>query len=289
MCYTMPIQTKHVWIFLTMNHETSPASIAPETSSFAKRASRAFAVGGGKELAEQFSAASAVPEGIWKTDAAIRGYAIDGWKGMTEAIAANAIVGGGALALDQLEKRIVGDMLLHEAKEFIEARHPRPSDIPQKARWESPWISVVDNVEETGSDMVINFAAKKAVNAVMKPDTEVSYASPMAEVIADGVNLATFIFGKTTPVQRLGLTYAKIRNSVNATDTESVMRAINVLPVVGAFIEKNIYSPINHALEHNTFVKAMTGWTMKSSVWYIIGMLANDAGAKTAENFTKKK
>jgi len=261
---------------------SQPAFSSREQSAFTTRAQRAFTAGAGKERGSMFEVQDKTPQGVWAKDAAIRGYAIDGWKGMAESIAANTVVGGGALALDQLEKVVVGDVLLKNAKEAIEHRHHRPADFPTQAHWESPWISVVDNVEETASDMVINFAAKKAVNAVMKNEKDMHYASPLADVIADGVNLATFIFGKATPVQKLGLTYAKIRNSVNATDVESAMRMVNVLPVVGALAEKYVYTPTNHALEYNKFVQGATSWTMKSAVWFIIGMLANGASEKTA-------
>lgn len=254
-----------------------------EPSTFRMRAARALTAGAGKELAERFThEAQADRSGVWAKDAEIRGYAIDGWKGMAEAVLANAAVGGSALALDQLEKKIVGDVLLKKTKEFIEHRHERPSDIASNVHWESPWVTVADNIEESGSDMLINAAAHKAVNAVVQSEKSIPYASPIAEVLADGVNLATFIFGKTTPVQRLGLTYAKIRNSVNASDTESVLRGLNLIPVAGALLEKYIYSPINHKLEHSKAVQFVTGWTMKSAVWYIIGMVTNGASERAA-------
>lgn len=264
--------------------QSQPKLTSHEQSAFTTRAQRAFTVGAGKERGELYAKEDITPTGVWGKDASIRGYAIDGWKGMAEAMGANAVVGGGALALDQLEKVVVGDFLLKETKGLIERKHERPSDFSRNAHWESPWISVVDNVEETASDMVINFAAKKAVNAVMKNEKDMHYASPLADVISDGVNLATFIFGKTTPVQKLGLTYAKIRNSVNATDVESAMRMVNVLPVVGALAEKYMYTPMNHALEHNKVVQGATSWTMKSAVWFIIGMLTNGASERTANS-----
>lgn len=282
LCYT----TAYYGLVHTYMVETQPqtAPFLHEQSRFTARARRAFTVGAGKERGEMFEANDTAQKGVWGKDASIRGYAIDGWKGMAESVAANAIVGGGALALDQLEKVVVGDLLIQNAKDTIEHRHHRPSDFPDTARWESPWISVIDNVEESGSDILINYAAKKTVNAVMNNEKDMHYASPLADVIADGVNLATFIFGKTTPVQRLGLTYAKIRNSVNATDVESAMRIINVIPVAGAIAEKYIYTPANHALEHNKIAQGLTSWTMKSAVWYIIGMLTNSASEKTARS-----
>lgn len=244
--------------------------------SFRAHTSRALTAGGGKDIAERVLREGAQRSGMWTKDTAIRGYDIGGGRGMGEALTAHVAMGGTAVAFDQLEKFIRDRFDIIEKSKAAATRADekrKPQEWPENVEWVSPWANVIDNFEDAFTDWVITQGANAATDSVVQKDAEpqqaVTYVSPVSEFLSDGINLFSFAkFGSST--------WKIVRNWVSPTSTESVLRVVNVLPVFGAWVEKNVYSRVNHALERSKVAQFFGGWGMKSLLWYVLGLVNNE-------------
>jgi len=253
----------------------APSFSVQQPDTFRARASRAFTSGGGKELAHKVSRADVSQHGMWETDAIIRGYDLGGWKGYAEALTGHVTMGGAAIGLDQLES-VVRDhfQLVEKSKEAVTRLDSKnkPEDWPNNVKWESPLANVVDNFEDSFTDWVIAQGANAAVGSVVineQPGKPVEYTSPVSDLLSDGINLFAYAkFGATG--------WKKVKDWVSPTSTEAILRAVNVTPVVGAWLEKNVYTKVNHALERSKFAQFVGGWGVKSLLWYVLGRIDNE-------------
>lgn len=296
-----------------------PAARKPDMGP--NRVTRAFTVGAGKELAAQFTrdgGTSAPKSDLWSTDTKIRGYNLGGWQGMGDALVANVAVAGTAIAADQLEKTLREAKMFKLGKdkdapkvnvmEFLtekmdgqyrnkynkidkkrEARVRAVPAAPFDANWHSPGVNVLNNVEDTIFDWGIAQGADAAVNAIVQKDgttpQKVDYVSPLSYMVSDGTNM--MVYAATD-----GAKYNASRNIVNPGSVESAFRTINVVPVVGALFEKYVYSGLNTALVKSKLAQFVSGWSLKSLLWYVLGQWKNgemrQGMVSIDENFTLK-